>query len=222
MSTFITLEGPEGSGKSTQLVLLADALRARGMDVLTTREPGGTRIGNAVRSLLLDPAYAEIDMRTEALLFSAARAQLVQQVIRPALERGQVVLCDRYVDSTLAYQGYGHSQKLEQLRQIARFATGGLQPNLTLLLDLEPRAGLLRKRAGDEWNRMEEQTLRFHERVRRGYCELAAAEPARWCTVDATGAIDVVHDALLHSALTTINSTDASALVAQFKENVQP
>src|SRR5690606_9930484 len=139
------------------------------------REPGGTPIGNAIRALLLDPAHTEMSARAETLLFNAARAQIVDQVIRPALTRGQVVLCDRYADSTLAYQGYGHGQSLEALHRLAEYATGGLIPDLTIYLDIDPEEGLRRKLAGagEEWNRMEQKTLAFHQTVRRGYLALA-------------------------------------------------
>lgn len=198
VSLFITFEGPEGSGKTTQTQLLAAALRRQGYTVLTTREPGGTPIGSAVRTLLLDPAYTDISPRTEALLFNAARAQLVDRVIQPALAAGNVVLCDRYADSTLAYQGFGHGQDLAPLRYLAAFATLGLQPRLTVYLDIDPELGLRRK-ANDsaEWNRMEEQTLEFHRAVHRGYHQLAAAEPARWLVVNADRPIDAVHTSIL-------------------------
>lgn len=194
MSLFITFEGPEGSGKTTQIKLLAATLEEHGRQVLATREPGGTRIGNAVRAVLLDSAHTEMSPRAEALLFNAARAQLVDEVIQPALAAGTVVLCDRYADSTLAYQGYGHGQSLEPLVALGRYATRGLVPSLTIYLDIEPEDGLLRKQNGasEEWNRMEEQTLAFHRAVRCGYLELAAAEPDRWLVVDARDAVDVV------------------------------
>lgn len=184
---FITLEGPDGSGKTSQIPLLADAIRAAGYDLVVTREPGGTPIGDEVRQVIMDLKHkGEMHPTTEILLFQASRAQLVNEVIRPALAAGQVVLCDRYADSTLAYQGYGHQTDLTALRQIVQFATGGLTPDLTLLLDIDAEAGL-RRRAGDsgQWNRMDAYQLEFHRRVREGYHTLAAAEPARWVTVNA-------------------------------------
>lgn len=198
VSLFITFEGPEGSGKTTQIRLLAELLDAEGLAVTTTREPGGTRIGNAVRALLLDPAHTEMSPRSESLLFQAARAQLVDEVIRPALAAGNVVLCDRYADSTLAYQGYGHGQELAPLRQLGAYATGGLLPDLTVYLDIDVQAGLERKRAGaaEEWNRMENKALAFHERVREGYHRLAADEPARWLVVDAGQPVAAIHTAV--------------------------
>lgn len=198
MSLFITFEGPEGSGKTTQIRQLAAALKAQGLPVLLTREPGGTTIGNAIRSVLLDRERTEMSPRAETLLFNAARAQIVDEVIRPALAAGQIVLCDRYADSTLAYQGYGHGQPLEPLRALAAYATGGLTPDLTVYLDIDVRDGLKRKQAGgaEEWNRMEEKALAFHQAVRAGYLELAAAEPQRWLVVDAAQPIEVVHAAI--------------------------
>ncbi len=195
MATFITFEGPEGSGKSTQIRLLAEALERSGSRVLVTREPGGTPIGNAVRAILLDRVHTEMSPRAETLLFNAARAQIVDQVIRPALAAGQIVLCDRYADSTLAYQGYGHGQSLDDLRRLGAYATGGLTPDLTIYLDIDVRAGLQRKQRGaaEEWNRMEEKTQAFHESVRRGYLTLAAAEPQRWLVIDANQPIEAIH-----------------------------
>ncbi len=198
MSLFITFEGPEGSGKTTQIRLLADRLEAIGQVVLTTREPGGTRIGNGIRAILLDSAHTEMSPRAEALLFSAARAQLVDEVIRPALDNGKVVLCDRYADSTLAYQGYGHGQALEPLVMLGDYATRTLAPDLTIYLDVESETGLQRKQEGaaEEWNRMEEQTLAFHQAVRAGYLELASADPRRWLLVDAAQTVDAVKQAI--------------------------
>jgi dTMP kinase len=197
VALFVTFEGPEGSGKSTQIQLLANVLRGDGYSVLMTREPGGTRIGNAVRSIVLDPLHTEMSQRAEALLYNAARAQLVDQVIRPALERGELVLCDRFGDSTLAYQGYGRKQSLARLTEIIDFATQGLTPDLTLYLDLDVRVGLERKRtgSGDAWNRIEEEALAFHERVRHGYLSMAATDP-RWMVIDATQDLATVHAAI--------------------------
>ncbi len=198
MSIFITFEGPEGSGKTTQIRLLAATLAQDGWPTLTTREPGGTRIGDGIRALLLDLAHTEMSPRAETLLFNAARAQIVDQVIRPALGRGEVVLCDRFADSTLAYQGYGHGQALDPLRQLAVYATAGLTPDLTIFLDIEPVAGLHRKQMGatDEWNRMEAKTVAFHQKVRDGYLALAKAEAARWLVLDATQPVDRLSTAI--------------------------
>lgn len=190
---FITLEGPEGSGKTTQAPLLAEFLRQQGCDVLTTREPGGTEIGDQIRSVLHNLGNTSMQPRTEALLFQAARAQLVGQVIRPHLERGGVVLSDRYADSTLAYQGYGHGLPLDTLNAIITFATGGLKPDLTIFLDLDVEVGLQRRiQGGGEWNRLDAYAVEFHRRVRHGYHQLAAMEPERWIIVDACQPFDLV------------------------------
>jgi dTMP kinase len=194
MGLFITFEGPEGGGKSTQIRLLAEWLGEQSREVLTTREPGGTRIGEAIRDVLLSPGHTEMCAEAEILLFSAARAQIVRETLQPHLLRGGVVLCDRFADSTLAYQGYGRLLDLDTLRQITLFATGGLIPALTICLDLPVVEGLRRKQGGDqaEWNRMERERLDFQERVRRGYLALAAAEPQRWFVLDALREIEVI------------------------------
>jgi dTMP kinase len=191
LSHFITFEGPDGSGKTTQLRLLAEWLAERGVDVLATREPGGTAISEAIRSIVLDASRTEMRPEAEILLYSAARAQIVGQVIRPHLGRCGVVLCDRYADSTLAYQGYGRGLDLDTLRAITAFATGGLVPDLTICLDITIEDGLQRKSVR-EWDRLEAQTLAFHERVRAGYLEMAAAEPQRWLVVDGARPVGVV------------------------------
>ncbi|HNT53496.1 MAG TPA: dTMP kinase [Anaerolineaceae bacterium] len=194
---FITLEGPEGSGKTSQLPKLADYLREQGYDVLTTREPGGTVIGDQVRAVLTRLDNTAMQPRTEILLFLAARAQLVEEVIRPALAAGRIVLSDRYADSTLAYQGFGHGVDLALLRLLLDFATGGLRPDLTLLLDVDPAVGLGRRRSsGGEWNRLDAYALEFHQRVRQGYLSMAHQDPTRWRVVDASQPPDVVQSAL--------------------------
>ena len=209
---FITFEGPEGSGKTTQTRLLAAWLREKGHDVLTTREPGGTRIGDAVRNVLLDPAHVEMRPETEILLFSAARAQLVGQLIRPHLARGGVVLCDRFADSTLAYQGYGRQLDLDTLRLITAFATGQLTPDLTICLDLPVIEGLQRKQGGDlgEWNRMEREQLEFHERVRQGFLALAATEPARWLVLDALRPVEEVQASIREGVTVYLSRRETS------------
>jgi dTMP kinase len=194
---FITLEGPEGSGKSSQLPALAEYLRQEGYEVIVTREPGGTAVGDQIREVLMNLKNVSIVPRTEILLFLAARAQHVEGKIRPALEAGKVVLCDRFGDSTLAYQGYGHKTDLDTLRYLLDFATGGLKPDLTLLLDVPVRDGLERKLDnGAEWNRLDAYAEAFHERVRQGYLELAREEPERWVTIDATQDKDQVQKAM--------------------------
>jgi dTMP kinase len=184
---FITLEGPEGSGKTSQLPALADYLRKAGFEVVVTREPGGTTVGDQIREVLMNLENISILPRTEILLFLAARAQHVEGLIRPALQAGKLVLCDRFGDSTLAYQGYGHETDLETLRFLLNYSTGGLQPDLTLLLDVPVKAGLERKLDNiEEWNRLDAYAEAFHERVRLGYLSLAAQEPDRWVVIDAT------------------------------------
>lgn len=194
---FITLEGPDGSGKSSQIEPLAEYLRQQGCSVITTREPGGTSISNQVRDVLKSMDNKSMHPRTEILLFCAARAQLVEEVICPALEKGMIVLSDRYADSTLAYQGYGHGYELNFLRSLLNFATGGLWPDLTLYLDVDAETGLNRRKSGGgEWNRLDDYALAFHRRVRQGYVELAAQQPQRWVTVDAGQPMQVVQQEL--------------------------
>ena len=182
---FITLEGPEGSGKTSHIPYLVEYLREKGHIVFHTREPGGTSISEQIRDILHDLKNAEMHPRTETLLYQAARAQIVEQVIQPRLADGEVVISDRYYDSTIAYQGYGHQQDLEQVRGLVKYATGGLVPDLTVLLDLDVEIGLKRKKKGDEWNRMDAYTLEFHQRVRAGYLEMVGQEPDRWAVVNA-------------------------------------
>jgi len=194
---FITLEGPEGSGKTSQIPALAAYLRDAGYEVVVTREPGGTTVGDQIRDVLMNLENVAIVPRTEILLFLAARAQHVESLIRPALQAGKVVLCDRYGDSTLAYQGYGHTTDLDTLRSLLDYSTGGLKPDLTLLLDVPVRQGMARKKENEtEWNRLDAYTLAFHERVRQGYLALAAEEPDRWLVIDATQDRDKVQEAM--------------------------
>ena len=195
---FITFEGPDGSGKSTQLKMLASALREEGREIVTTREPGGTEIGDQIRAVIMNMKNKAMDPRTELLLFNASRAQLVEELIRPSLAAGKVILCDRYADSTMAYQGYGHGLDKDELRRLLNFATGGLKPDLTLLFDISAEAGLKRRLSNhDEWNRMDDYALQFHERVRGGFLELAAADPERWVVLDADRDPGVIHAEVL-------------------------
>ena len=203
---FITLEGPEGSGKTSQLPSLADFLRGEGYEVLTTREPGGTPISDQIREILTSMKNQELQPRTEILLFLAARAQLVEEVIKPALAAGKIVLCDRYGDSTLAYQGYGHGLDLAILKQMLGFATDHLKPDLSLLLDLDVEAGLARKKKISEWNRLDAYEVQFHQRVRNGYHALIQAEPLRWKTIDATLPWDEVQAAMRQAVITKLQS----------------
>lgn len=194
---FITLEGPEGSGKSSQLPALADYVSGEGYDVLVTREPGGTAVGDQIREVLMNLKNVAIVPRTEVLLFLAARAQHVEDLIRPALAAGKVVLCDRFGDSTLAYQGYGHKGDLSVLRSLLDYSTGSLKPDLTLLIDVPISVGLERKlKNGAEWNRLDAYTEAFHKRVRQGYFALAEEEPDRWHLIDGTKDKEQVQQAM--------------------------
>jgi dTMP kinase len=182
---FITLEGPEGSGKTSHIPHLVEFLRGNGYTVFPTREPGGTTISEQIRDILHDLKNVEMHPRTETLLYQAARAQIVEQVIKPRLAAGEIVISDRYYDSTIAYQGYGHQQDLAQVRALVRYATGGLTPDLTILLDLDVKVGLRRKKQNQsEWNRMDDHEVKFYERVRAGYLEMLKAEPQRWIVVN--------------------------------------
>jgi dTMP kinase len=195
----IVLEGPDGAGKSEQARILAERLRRQGRAVTEAREPGGTRVGEQVRAVLLDPGPVPRGPVTDALLFTAARAQLVREVLRPALARGDVVVCDRYATSTIAYQGYGSGLELEVLATIQRWATDGLEPDLVVLIDVPPEVGLERLAQGRERDRFEDVTrhdLAFHDRVRAGYLEMAADDPDRWRVVDGTLSSDAVAAAI--------------------------
>lgn len=190
---FITLEGPEGSGKSSQIAMLADFLCAQGYSVVQTREPGGTPIGDQIRACLHDVNNTAMNAVTEVLLYSASRAQHVAELIRPALQAGRVVLCDRFADSTIAYQGYGRGLNLADLHTLTAVATQGLKPHLTILLDIDVARGLARRQSGgDEMNRLDLEALSFHQRVREGYHILAAAAPERWVVVDAERPLAIV------------------------------
>jgi dTMP kinase len=196
---FITLEGPDGSGKTSQAARLGAALEAEGRDVVLLREPGGTALGERLRELLLHREDMPIDPLADALLFNAARAQLVAEVIRPALDAGRTVLCARFADSTLAYQGYGAGVDLDRLKALQAIATAGMRPDLTILLDVPAETGLNRKRRGRAaLTRFESRAdLAFHRRVRDGFLRLARAEPERWRVIDATRARSLVAAAIL-------------------------
>jgi dTMP kinase len=193
---FITLEGPEGSGKTSHIPRLVEYLREKGYTVFSTREPGGTPIGEQIRDVIHDLKNQEMHPRTETLLYQAARAQIVEQVIKPRLADGEIVISDRYYDSTIAYQGYGHQQDLEQIRALVKYATGGLVPDLTVLLDLDVEEGLKRKKKDNEWNRLDAYTVEFHQRVRQGYHEMVEAEQSRWVVVDASQKWESVQEEL--------------------------
>lgn len=196
---FVTIEGPDGGGKTTQAERLRDHLASRGMPVLLTREPGGTWLGERLREVLLartSTAAAPTDPLTDALLFNAARRQIVGEVIRPALEAGTAVICARFADSTLAYQGYGAGVPLERLEGLAQVATDGLMPDLTILLDLPVEAGLARKSPGDVTRFEAEFDLEFHRRVREGFLAVARADPERVVVIDAAAGVDEVAAAI--------------------------
>lgn len=208
---FITFEGPEGAGKSTQARRLYERLQAAGYPVILTREPGGTRIGELIRRILIDLRHTEMAPTTEILLFSAARAQLVSELIRPYLATGGIVVCDRYADSTFAYQGYGLGRDLEELRVITEVATGGLKPDLTFYLQIDVEIGLQRKqnarerseRGGQsaEWNRLDARDLAYHRRVAHGFVELMKQEPERWHALDADQPVDELAEQIWHAVM---------------------
>ncbi len=191
---FITLEGPEGSGKSTQLKRLSAYLKRKGLNVLSTREPGGTRIGERVREILLSPRNRGMSPLAELLLYLASRAQLVEEVMRPALGQGKVVVSARFSDSSLAYQGYGRGLDKQLIRKMNRVTTGSLKPDLTILLDINIPQGLKRARAGSKGDRLEREAREFHQRVREGYLKLAEREPKRIKIVKVVGSIGQVQE----------------------------
>lgn len=192
MSLFITLEGPDGSGKSTQARLLAEEVTSYGHDVLLTREPGGSPIGDQIRKILFNLTNTSMFPSTEFLLFSASRAQHVYEVIQPHLQKGGVVISDRYFHSSLAYQGYGHELDLEVLKRVTSFATGGLLPDLILLLDLPVEEGLNRRKSEGKWNRLDDYQVEFHQRVRKGYLTMVDEDPDRWVVINAAQPVDII------------------------------
>ena len=186
MGLFITFEGIEGCGKSTQSKALRRRLSRRGLPVRLVKEPGTTAVGRVVRRLLKHKLEVALSPSTEMLLFEVARAQLAEEIIRPALDKGEIVISDRYGESTLAYQGYGRGVDLEIIRTINKAATGGIQPDLIILPDIDPAQGLKRKGAASVRDRFEREELAFHRRVRQGYLEMAHSEPGRWLVIDGT------------------------------------
>jgi dTMP kinase len=191
---FLSIEGGEGAGKSTQVRMLADSLAAAGYDVVVTHEPGATDVGRRLREVLLDPANVSLSPVAEAMLYAADRAQHVEAVLRPALARGAIVICDRYVDSSIAYQAYGRQLSEPEVRRLSRWATDGLLPDLTVLLDIDPGVGL--GRATTELDRLESETVEFHRRVRAGFRSLARAGRDRYVVLDSTDAPERVHRAV--------------------------
>ncbi len=212
--TFITFEGIEGSGKSTQIVLLEHYLKSIGLRVVLTREPGGTPIGDQIRKILLDPANTALDPSAELLLYAASRAQHLHQVIGPALDEGKVVLCDRFSDATLAYQGYGRGLNIEMIRALDRIVTAGMLPNRTILFDIDPASGIARAHGRNKSNgleaeaRFENEAIAFHKRVRQGYLILSRQETDRIKVVDGSRPVEdvqrtvrsIVDEMLLKSA----------------------
>lgn len=194
---FVTFEGPEGSGKSSQIALLAPYLQEQGFTIVTTREPGGTPIGDEIRACVHNVANTAMTPIAEMLLYSASRAQHVGELIRPSLASGHIVLCDRFADSTIAYQGYGRGLNLDQLHQVTQIATEGLQPDITFLLDVDVEQGLARRTGGGlEMNRLDLETVQFHQRVREGYHAMAKTDPARWIIVNAERPLSIIQEEL--------------------------
>lgn len=196
---FIVFEGPDGSGKTTQLKLLAQKLVKFGYDVVTTREPGGTKISEDIRNILLDVKNTDMHSKTEAFLYASARAQHVEELIKPALKAGKMVLCDRFTDSTIAYQGYGRNLDKEFLTDINKLATGGLKPDLTIILDLDPLLAKERIRKNREAleDRIEQEKLDFHQRVRQGFLKLAQENPQKYLVIDGTLACEEIAQKVL-------------------------
>lgn len=205
LGKFIVFEGIDGTGKSTQLALLQNYLSQKGYNVLTTREPGGTVISEEIRSLLLNPAHKDLDYRTEAFLYSSARSQLVYTKIKPALAEGEIVLCDRFIDSTLAYQGYGRGLPIEFLEKLNQLATEGLNPDRVIVLDLPVEESLSRMKNRSERDRLESEPTQFHRRVREGYLEISQQHPNTHLVLNATISIDKLHQQVLAAVEELLN-----------------
>ena len=195
---FISFEGADGSGKSTQYRIFAEYLRQQGYDILLTREPGGTPISESIRNIILDPGNKEMSDMTEALLFAASRAQLVSQVIKPAVEQGKIVLCDRFMDSSIAYQGYARGLG-DCVRVINEYAVEGTQPDITFFLDLSPEDGRKRNKAAGKTDRMEQEAIEFHDKVYRAYLSLAEIYKDRFVVIDASGSVEEVQERIRRS-----------------------
>lgn len=204
---FVVFEGGEGAGKSTQVALLRDALVAQGREVVVTREPGGTAAAEAIRALVLDPAHAGLDPRAEALLFAAARAEHAATLIRPALERGAIVICDRYIDSSVAYQGLGRDLGAAKIRELSAWATENLFPDLTVVLDIDPVVGLARAgQVNAAPDRMESEDLSFHQMVRQAFLAAASADSQRYAVIDAAEDSETVHAQILDRVAAVVPS----------------
>jgi len=206
--TFITVEGPDGAGKTTQLQLLNDVLKEKGYNVMMTREPGGTRVGNEIRSLILNPDFEEMKEMTEILLYAASRAQHVEELIRPALEAGTIILCDRFVDASLAYQGYGLGHPIDLVRQINDSATGGLAPDRTYLFDLTVTDSKKRMMDRGALDRIEQRDDAFRARVYEGFQQIAASDPERVQIVQANRPIEVIHQDLVEDVITYLEEKE--------------
>ena len=206
---FITFEGPEGAGKTTILARVATRLKELG-EVLVTREPGGIKIAEKIRAIILDPEHIEMDERTEALLYAAARSQHYFERVAPALQQHKIVLCDRFIDSSLAYQGYARGLGIKEVLKINQFAIGNIMPDITILFDIEPAVGLARIAANDtrEVNRLDKESLAFHEKVRAGYKEVAKMYPERTIVIDADDKIEVVEEKVWQALLARLNKSE--------------
>ncbi|WP_214712707.1 dTMP kinase [Exiguobacterium sp. s55] len=198
---FITVEGPDGSGKTTQLQLLVQSLTEQGYEVVVTREPGGTKVGNSIREVLLSPEHDEMTPRVEMMLYAASRAQNIDQVIRPALHRGAVVVCDRFVDASIAYQGYGLQYDLSQILSLNDWATAGIKPDLTFLFDLTPDQANHRVKDRGQLDRIESRDESFHQRVYEGFQILLEQHPERMVRIDANASIETIQDEVLDITL---------------------
>ncbi|HJC51725.1 MAG TPA: dTMP kinase [Candidatus Anaerostipes avistercoris] len=193
MGLFITMEGPDGSGKSTQIELLRDYLSGKGYDIIICREPGGTKISEAIRQVILNKDFTEMGNMTEMLLYAAARAQLVEEVIRPALENDKIVICDRFVESSAVYQGIARGMGIELVYEINQYAIGDTMPDLTIMIDIDAGTGISRKKKQAELDRMERETMEFHQRVVEGYRKIAVQYPERILKIDGSGSIEDIH-----------------------------
>jgi dTMP kinase len=194
---FITIEGPDGSGKTTQIELLREYLEKKGYDSVVTREPGGTVISEAIREIILNPEYKEMSYMTELLLYAAARAQLVNQIIRPALIEGKAVICDRFVESSAVYQGIGRGLGVSTVYEVNNYALGEVKPKLTIFMDLDAEDGIKRKKNQTELDRMEQEDIEFHKRVVEGYRKLAELYPERIVPIDATLSVEDIHSRIV-------------------------